>query len=118
VVEFAGLQRKLTLTDQSLATSGDYRQRRKIGNIEISHFIDPRTGLPTEQIEQDAADNEVLGSVSVIDKSCIRADALATALTVLGEQKGLAFANQHGIAALFLSRSGSTVREAASKTFP
>jgi thiamine biosynthesis lipoprotein len=41
--------------------------------------------------------------VTVLHRQCMVADALATALTVLGEEAGMAFARQRGIAALFIS---------------
>ena len=43
-------------------------------------------------------------AVSVIDDSAMRADAWATALTVMGADAGLAFAQRHGLAARFLVR--------------
>ena len=89
----------IPLKDQSLATSGEYRnfyieetgQRR-------SHTIDPRTGEPIKHH---------LASVSVLHPSNMYADAWATALNVLGTQEGLKIANQNQIAAFFLEYSDS-----------
>ena len=50
-----------------------------------SHVIDPRTGHPVS--------NDVV-SVSVISENCTVADGLATALMVLGVEKGLALVNR------------------------
>ena len=46
--------------------------------------------------------------MSVIEEKCIRADAVATALMVMGPEEGFDFARQHEIAALFwvLNRDG------------
>ncbi|HYG43475.1 MAG TPA: FAD:protein FMN transferase, partial [Bordetella sp.] len=73
-----------------------------------AHTLDPRTGRPI--------DNGV-GSVTVVHKSCMQADALATALTVLGERDGLAYAHHHGLAALFIVRDARRWRLAASDAF-
>lgn len=85
----------ITLQNESIATSGDYRHWKQIGGKLVSHTIDPHLGRP--------ADN-ALASVSVISKTCMKADALATALMVMGEDKGIAFAEKHQISALFLMR--------------
>jgi thiamine biosynthesis lipoprotein len=109
--EFSGLHQALPLKDQSLATSGNYLQTRQIGDHRISHIIDPRTGLPA-QID---GGNGELASVAVIAPTCTHADAWATALFVLGDQKGRKLADQHGIAALFLLRNANEDVEVSSK---
>lgn len=120
--QFPGFQRKLHLGDAALATSGDYRIYRLIDGFRCSHIIDPRTGFPTERLQEDAAEPpERLGSVSVIAPSCAWADALATGLFVLGEKDGLRLAEQHDWAVLFLVRSREkegAVQEIATKRFP
>lgn len=83
------------LPDLALATSGDYRNFVVRNGIRISHTIDPRIGRP---IAHD------LASVSVVHASCMTADAMATALEVLGPEEGMALAESHGIPALFLVR--------------
>lgn len=85
------------LPDMALATSGDYRNFIFRDGVRISHTIDPRIGRP---IAHD------LASVSVIHASCMTADALATALEVLGPEEGVALAESHAIPALFLVRTG------------
>lgn len=84
------------LDKQSLATSGDYRNYFEQGGQRFSHTIDPLTGRPV---------THALASVSVIADSCIEADGMATALMVLGEEKGFAYAQQHNIGALFIYRT-------------
>ncbi len=88
----------IELVDGSLATSGDYRNYFEVDGTRYSHTIDPRTGWPIEF---------GLASVSVLDESCMRADALATALMVLGADEGYNFAVEHDLAALFVLRSES-----------
>jgi len=111
--QFSGLQQKLTLKDQSLATSGSYRQVLQVEGQFVSHLIDPRTGLPA-QIGESA---NRLVAAAVIAPNCTRADALATAMFVLGEQKGIELAYQHGIAVLFLLQNGSEIVEVPSKNW-
>ena len=91
----------ISLRDTTIATSGDYRNRYLDDNGTLrSHTIDPRTGEPV---------NHLLASVSVIHPINMYADAWATALNVLGLEQGLKLANQHNIAAFFISREGVTV---------
>lgn len=69
---------RLLLENCALATSGDYRNWRRLGDgTRISHTIDPRTGRP---VESD------LAAASVVAPTCAVADAWATALMVLGEE--------------------------------
>lgn len=97
---------KIRLGDRSLATSGDYRNYVEIAGVRYSHIIDPRTGMPTEKLAPgEPAPEERLGSVSIIVPDCARADALATAMFVLGEKEGLPLAERNRWAALFLFRS-------------
>jgi thiamine biosynthesis lipoprotein len=77
----------------AIATSGDYRNYFEQDGIRYSHTIDPATGKPI---------SHKLASVSVINKSCVAADALATAIMVMGPEKGLEFAKQHDLAVLFV----------------
>ena len=77
---FAGY---VKLKDRAIATSGDYRQFFIEGNRRYAHIIDPRTGYP--------ADSGVI-SATVIAPDCTTADAIATAVFVLGEGKGREFA--------------------------
>ena len=71
----------VSLKDQALATSGDYRQFFVQGGIRYSHIIDPRTGYPVA--------NRVV-SVSILAGDCTLADGLATGVMVMGAEKGLA----------------------------
>lgn len=91
-----GLWSAVTLVDAAMATSGDYRNYYERDGVRISHTIDPRTGRPV---------THRLASVSVIHASCMTADALATALSVLGPEEGRALVEREGIAALFLIRT-------------
>jgi FAD:protein FMN transferase len=86
----------IALHDLSIATSGDYRRGFSEGGRWYSHTIDPRSGRPVEH---------GLSSVSVLHRDCVMADALSTALMVLGPREGLAFAEARDLAALFVTRT-------------
>lgn len=85
----------LPLNDMSIATSGDRWFNHSADGRSWSHTIDPRSGQPVDH---------ALASVSVMHAECMQADALATLLTVLGPEDGLAFADAHELAALFVVR--------------
>ena len=93
--ESAATQR-IALADMAIATSGDRWHRRAHEGRSWSHTIDPRNGEPV---------SHSLASVTVLHAQCMQADALATVLTVLGPDEGLAFAERHDIAALFVSHA-------------
>lgn len=93
------------LTEGAISTSGTYRQRVK-GR---PHVIDPRTGRPVEH---------GLVSVSVIHESAVRADAIATALLVLGPERGWAFAEERDLAATFVFETPEGLREHPTPRFP
>jgi thiamine biosynthesis lipoprotein len=93
---------RVALHGLSVATSGDYLRCFDDGGVRRSHTIDPRTGWPVAH---------GLASVSVLHAECMHADALSTALTVLGPQHGMQFARRHGIAALFVERRGDVLLE-------
>ena len=87
------VHRLIALSDVALATSGDYRNYYEIDGRQVSHTIDPRTGRPVDN---------GLASVSVIESSCVRADAIATALSVLGPVEAYAVAVEENWAALLI----------------
>jgi len=60
-------------------TSGGYENFFEINGKRYSHIIDPKNGMPVE--------NGVV-SVTIIAKDCMSADALATAVIVLGKAEG------------------------------
>lgn len=96
------------LADRAVATSGDYRNFFEFNNRRYSHTIDTRTGRPV---------THALASVTVIADTAAYADALATALMVLGPEKGLQLATSRNIAALFLIRTGAGFFEQATPAF-
>ena len=92
----------------SVATSGDARRFIEHDGLRLSHTLDPRSGLP---IPDD------LASVTVLAPSCMKADALATALSVLGPEAGLQYARKRGIAARFAIRFAGGMVERLTPAF-
>ncbi len=100
----AGIWGTVELRDESVATSGDYRDYYEEEGVRYAHIIDPRDGRP---ISWQGT------SVTVLHRSAALADAWATALSVLGPEEGFETAAREGLAALFLRRSGSGVEALA-----
>ncbi len=101
-----GLPVKFIITPGSnaVATSGDYRNFFVSDGTRYSHALDPRRARPV---------NHGLAAVSVVAPSAAQADALATALLVLGPEHGLQLATEQHIAALFTLRSGTELQTRA-----
>jgi thiamine biosynthesis lipoprotein len=97
----------IRIADVGVSTSGDYRDYFERDGRRYSHTIDPHTGRPV---------THKLASVTVISENTMRADALSTALMVLGPEDGFKLAEQTGIAAYFIisSDGGFTDRETSS----
>jgi len=102
------IQKVLPLTDISLATSGDYRNFFEQEGIRFSHTIDPRTGKPI---------THKLASITILSDTTMKADALATALMVLGPEQGYQLAEKESIAALFIIKTKEGFVEKASSMF-
>ena len=100
--------RIVSLSDKAMATSGDYRNFFEYQGERYSHTIDPRTGRPARH---------GLASVTVIADEAALADALATALLVLGPREGVALAQREGIAAYFQVRTADGFSERETPAF-
>lgn len=92
----------LPVTGQAVATSGDY-QHSFSQDFSRHHIVDPRTGeSPSE-----------LASVTVLAATAAAADALSTAVMVLGSEAGLALIDQlPGTAALLVTKEMQIKRSA------
>jgi thiamine biosynthesis lipoprotein len=85
----------------AVATSGDYRRGFDIGSEHFSHIVDPRTGMP--------ADNII--SSTVVAPNPADAGALATAFSILRpEESGKLAASIPGVAYLLLKKNGQQIR--------
>lgn len=82
---FDQVYKAVSLSGKAFATSGDYRIYFEKGGRRYSHILDPKNGYPIA--------NQVV-SVSILADTCTFADGLATAVMVLGADKGLALVNR------------------------
>src|SRR5690606_14543224 len=85
----------IELQDLAVATSGDYRHYLNVGDARLAHTMDARRAAPV---------NNAVASVTVLARTCMHADAWATALQVAGSGEGLALAQRMGLDVLFLLR--------------
>ncbi len=108
VIGKRAVQRILHLTDRAVATSGDYRNYFEIDGLRYSHEINPVSGKPVAHR---------LASVTVLDDTCMKADALATALMVLGPDRGYELALREKIAALFIVKGEKGFHEKMTPLF-
>ena len=102
------IQQIIKLENMAMATSGDYRNYFIIEDVRYSHTINPATGWPVEHFDS---------SVTVLNESTMIADALATALVVMGPEKGLSYAESQGIPALFIVIIGDQSTEHYTNAF-
>ena len=70
----------VALSNQGMATSGNYRNFYEVDGLKISHTINPKTGRPV---------NHGLLSVTVLAENCMRADAIATSMMVMGKEEAI-----------------------------
>lgn len=83
----------MSVSDLSVATSGNYEKYIMIDGIKYSHTINPRTGLPIRGIK----------SVTIISSNAEIADAMATPVMIMGTTAGLDMINQiHNIEAIII----------------
>jgi FAD:protein FMN transferase len=101
-----GLVAIVPLENCALTTAGDYRNFREYEGIRVTHIIDPQGGRPL-------AYQGV--SVTVLADTALEADALDTALLVMGAERGYEWCVENELAALFQSGGG---REAGVRSTP
>lgn len=92
----------------AVATSGDYRNFFEHEGVRYSHTIDTDTGRP---VSHD------LAAVTIVHPSAAYADALATAVHVLGPEAGYELVEREGIAALLLSYESQGISGRATPAF-
>lgn len=102
------VNRVVAIGDRAMATSGDYRNYYESDGQRFSHTIDPEDGRPIDHS---------LASVTVIAEDCMTADALATALNVMGPEKAKSLATRENIAAYFIIRGKDGFRTEHSPAF-
>ncbi|CAM2758919.1 FAD:protein FMN transferase [Vibrio mytili] len=107
-VDERSIQEIIEPGDMAIATSGDYRNYFESDGVRYSHIINPQTGKPI---------HHKVVSVTVLDKSSMTADGLATGLMVLGAEKGMAIANENGIPAFMIVKTDDGFKELASEAY-
>jgi len=105
---YGGVDKIISLTDMSMATSGDYLNYFEEDGVRYSHTIDAVTGKPI---------THNLASVTVIHESCAMADGYATAINVLGPEKGMALAEKENLAVYMIIRSGDNFEKKMNEEF-
>ncbi len=69
----------IPVSDQMVATSGDYERSFTENETRYHHILDPDTGMPTED----------LASITILAESVLEADVLSTTLFILGPVQGM-----------------------------
>lgn len=97
------------LKDRAIATSGDAFQYVEIAGVRYSHIVDPRTGL-------GLTDHSL---VTVLAPDCLTADSLATAVSVLGPERGMKLIEEtRDVAARIARRPGEKIETVESSAWP
>jgi thiamine biosynthesis lipoprotein len=91
---------RISVSDTAVATSGDYEKFFIYEGKRYHHIFNPRDGFPAKECQ----------SVTIVAKDCTSADALATAIFVLGPEKGYALCQKlDGLECLIVDRKGRTI---------
>ncbi len=99
---------RIPLSEVAVATSGDYQKFFIYQGRRCHHICDPKTGFPTDGCQ----------SVTIITKDCVAADGLATAVFVLGAERGYALCQKlDGVGCLIVDKEGKIVRSPNLKTW-
>ena len=98
----------VSLTNKSVATSGDYRNFRMVDGKRVDHLFDPRFAAPSTS-------NVV--SATVLHESAMWADAYATAFMVLSVEESLALAEEKDLAVLLIASEGGSLTDYHSPAF-
>ena len=98
---------QVEMTTGSLSTSAGSERDLVVDGVRVGHVLDPRTGRPAT----------FDGSVTVWHQRGIAADALSTALYVMGPEEGLRWAETRGIAVCYLIPEQGTLRIETTRAF-
>ncbi len=90
----------VAITEESVVTSGDYERYFEQDGKRYHHIFDPKTGYPADK---------GLRAVTVVDADSAKADALTTALFVMGLERGLEYCASHEIKAVFITEGREVI---------
>jgi thiamine biosynthesis lipoprotein len=91
---------RLSFTEGAIATSGDYEKYFMYQGKRYHHILNPSDGLPAEECQ----------SVTILCKKGILADAMATAMFVLGPEKGYSLCQRvRGMDCLIVDKEGKII---------
>jgi FAD:protein FMN transferase len=93
--------RFVTVANAGVSTAGDVFQRLELNGVRYSHIVDPRTGI-------GLTDHSL---VTVIARDAMTSDALETAVSVLGPEKGSELIKRTPRAAVRIMRKPSATIE-------
>lgn len=102
------VQSVASVSGLGMATSGDYRNFFEVGGQRYSHILDPQTGRPI---------THRTASATVLTDDAMRADAWATAMLILGRDRGLEVAEAEDLAVVFVEPSDTGFVTTASPRF-
>jgi thiamine biosynthesis lipoprotein len=106
--EQRAIQKVISIGNNAIATSGDYRNYYEEDGIRYSHLINPTTGRPIQH---------KLVSVTVVHETSMVADGLATALSILGTEEAKLLAESEDLAVLLITKSDNGFEEYRSPLF-
>lgn len=99
----------ISIEDEAVATSGNYRKYYEIDGVKYAHSLDPKTGYPVRHS---------LLSTTVIAPSAAEADAYSTAFMIMGVEKALEFAKERPNLKVYLMYDeGGEIKTAMSRNF-
>jgi thiamine biosynthesis lipoprotein len=75
----------IEIGEGAVATSGDYQQYFEIDGKRYHHIIDPENGYPASKCI----------SATILAENCLEADAVVTAIFVMGPEKGMKWLSEH-----------------------
>ena len=91
---------RISVSNMAVTTSGDYEKFFIYQGKRYHHIFDPKDGFPAEDCQ----------SVTIVTKDCITADGLATAIFVLGAEKGYSLCQKlEGVDCLIVDKEGKII---------
>ena len=97
---------RISVSDTAMATSGDYEKFFLHRGKRYHHILNPKDGFPAEGCQ----------SVTILAKDAATADALATAIFVLGPEKGYALCQRlEGVDCLIIDKEGNATQSSGLK---